>query len=385
MSPAAATPRPIKPSGRAASRRPKMPRGLRKAAVVLLALPEEHAAKVLEHLTPEAVTRVTAAVAALGAVPRIEQQTVIKEFLLHLRSVALGGGGTADRARALIERAFPPDEAAGYLERLHMRPTKGPFAFIADAGPERVLPFLREEHPQTIALVLAASEPDIAATLLTGMPPETQADLMRRVAELEPVHHGAAKAVGAQLRRRIGPAGETHDGARVVRHILRAAGKRGVQLFAELSRDIPELAPSRKTVRGATRARSTSDRTTAQPRPSTRTTARPSPKMSARTSAVSQALVATPVAELIAMLSKDELAGALAKVEPALIARALRAAPPDVHDQLLTGLPKETHGRVARRLQTLGPVRVSEAEEALEQVRHALLAGVAHRSGGGTA
>ncbi|MHC5019178.1 MAG: FliG C-terminal domain-containing protein [Planctomycetota bacterium] len=381
MSPAPA-PSPRK-SKRGAPHRPGMPRGLRKAAVLLLALPEKLGARVLEHLDKEHVKRVTAAVAALGAVPRLEQQAVVKEFLLQLRSVALGGGGSADRARALIERAFPPDEAAAYLERLHMRPSKGPFAFIGEAGVERVLPFLREEHPQTVALVLAASEPEIGAALLTGMPVDEQADLMRRVAELEPVHLGAARAVGAQLRRRIGPPGEKHDGARVVRHILRAAGKRGVQLFAELSREIPDLAPPRKTARGATRAA----RTPARPagaKPSSRTAAAPAkPAMSARTSAVASALAGTPVAELMTMLAKKELAAALSVVEPAVVARALRAAPPDVHDQLLAALPQEYHGRVARRLQTLGPVRVSEAEEALERVRHALLRGVAARTPAG--
>lgn len=361
-------------SSRDSARNParRMPRGLRKAAVLLLSLPEAQAARVLEHLDPDSVTRVTAAVAALGAVPRIEQQQVVGEFLLQLRSVALGGGGTADRARALIERAFPPDEASEYLERLHLRPTKGPFAFIADAGPERVLPFLREEHPQTIALVLAACEPEVAATLLTGMPAQLQPDLLRRVAELEPVHQGAARAVGAQLRRRIGQAGEQHDGARVVRHILRAAGKRGLELFKELSKEIPSLMPSPKPTRSATRTMPATARTSAATKPA----------MSARTSAVAQALAATPVAELMALLSKDELSTALAAVDPARIARALRAAPPDVHDQLLGGLAKDGHGQVARRLQTLGPVRVSEAEEALEQVRHALLAAVARRPGG---
>lgn len=378
MSPSAAKTR---LSSRESARKPatrRMPRGLRKAAVLLLSLPEEQAARVLEHLDPDAVTRVTAAVAALGSVPRIEQQKIVGEFLLQLRSVALGGGGTADRARALIERAFPPEEASEYLERLHLRPTKGPFAFIADAGPERVLPFLQDEHPQTVALVLAACEPETAATLLTGLPAELQPDLLRRVAELEPVHQGAARAVGAQLRRRIGQAGEKHDGARVVRHILRAAGKRGMELFKELSKEIPELMPSRKTPRGATRARTAPGTTGARTKAAPRT-------MSARTSAVTQALAATPVAELMAMLSTEELAAALGGVDSARIARALRAAPPDVHDQLLGGLPKDGHAKVARRLQTLGPVRVSEAEEALEQVRHALLAAVARRTGGAKA
>ena len=43
------------------------------------------------------------------------------------------------------------------------------------------------------------------------------------------------------------------------------------------------------------------------------------------------------------------------------------------------GLPQQSHGRVARRLQTIGPVKVSDAEQALEQVRNAFLKAVAAR------
>ena len=82
-----------------------MTSGLRKAAVLLMSLPQEEAASVLSKLKPKQIEAVSIEIARLDQVAGTEQESVIYEFADANPNSLLGSGGGLDVAKSLVQRA----------------------------------------------------------------------------------------------------------------------------------------------------------------------------------------------------------------------------------------------------------------------------------------
>ncbi len=326
------------PMGRSPALSPSPMRpGLRTAAIVLMALPSELAARVLARLSRPLVDAVTLAVVRLRDVTRDEQARAVSDFAARLRAAAAGGLGGVERARALVQKAFPPEEAARHLERIsRCEPRRNPFEFVVEAGVARVLPFLREENPQTIALICACVGPSSAAEIVLGLPGPLQGEVLRRVAALGGVHPDAAAAASASLERRVStaPPLEVRGGAGAILRIVAAAGPGAEAIRRSLAEADPDLARA-LAVLGPLRPEE-------------------------------------GLAEALLAASPEALARALREVPVPALARALRAAPPDLADRIAGALPAALRDVLRQEAARLGPVRVGEAEEALDAIRRAM-------------
>ncbi len=158
--------------------------GKQKAAIVLVALGTEVAAKILPHLSEADVEELSLEIARLGSVPAELRQQVIKEFyeICLAQNLALEGG--LDHARVLLEQAFGPEKATEILEKLNRALQMLPFDSIKGVHPSQLSTFLQDEHPQTIALVLAYLEPQTAAAVLSSLPPELRPEVAERLATM---------------------------------------------------------------------------------------------------------------------------------------------------------------------------------------------------------
>jgi flagellar motor switch protein FliG len=152
-------------------------RNLRKAAILLASLDAEHAEAVLRQMTPAQAQALRQAVDSLGHIQADEQGQVIEEFFL---------------AKALI----PPVDSAGLeLDTLAAAslslgqpsaPISGQrFEALRHAPPRKLVPFLKREHPQTVALVISHLPAYRAAEILAHLPAGLQADVARRLVDLE--------------------------------------------------------------------------------------------------------------------------------------------------------------------------------------------------------
>src|SRR5439155_16302223 len=122
--------------------------GLRKSAIVLLSLGEQHAAEVLRRLDVDTADHVRAEMQRVGELRQVSLQT---------RQYVLGQFCSAATAPAPADE--DPDTDA---EESSLTASDSPFAALQDAQPQSLLDSIREEHPQTIALVLAHLPPDKA-------------------------------------------------------------------------------------------------------------------------------------------------------------------------------------------------------------------------------
>lgn len=169
--------------------------GRQKAAVLLISLGQDVAAKVYQQLTPEEVEKLTFEIANVHKVALSQRDTVVKEF----RDIAVAKEfittGGIEYARDVLERALGPDEAVRVLSKLTANLQVRPFHFARKADPNQILSFLQDEHPQTMALVLSYLEVSQAALVISSLPHDLQAEVARRIALM----NGTSPDVIAQI------------------------------------------------------------------------------------------------------------------------------------------------------------------------------------------
>ncbi|MFP3906760.1 MAG: flagellar motor switch protein FliG [Acidimicrobiales bacterium] len=177
--------------------------GPQKVAVVLMSMGTERAAKVLRTLREAEVTEIMSEVARMNDVSEDVVEAVLNEFAVTAsarRHFAVGG---VDYAKELLEASVGKGKSEEIFSRLSMSLVSAPFEFLRKADPRLVLGFIRDEHPQTIALVLAYMPPDSAAMVLGGLPEELQRDVSVRVATMDRTSPDIVAAVEGSLERRL--------------------------------------------------------------------------------------------------------------------------------------------------------------------------------------
>lgn len=177
--------------------------GTQKSAVLLMALGTDRAAQVLRQMREDEVTEIMGEVARLGEVTPEVIGEVLQEFestSMARRQVALGG---PDVARQLLEVSLGADRALEIVDRMSTVFVAPPFAAISKVDPKMLLSYLRDEHPQTIALVLAHMPPVSATRVLVGLSESEQRNVAIRIAEMGPVTSEVVSTVEGVLAQRL--------------------------------------------------------------------------------------------------------------------------------------------------------------------------------------
>ncbi len=189
--------------------------GTQKAAVLLLWMGREQAARVLRNLRETEVTQIMAEVARLRSVDQDSVLEVLQEFQLTAEARKQIATGGVDVARELLEDSLGQQKANEIFEQLSLAFVAAPFEFLRRADPRQVLRFLQDEHPQTIALVLAHMGADNASAVLGGLSPVLQADVAHRIAVMDRTSPEIIKSVEANLERRLSSVLQPSDFAEI--------------------------------------------------------------------------------------------------------------------------------------------------------------------------
>ena len=185
--------------------------GPQKSAILLMAMGTEKAASVLRELRESEITEIMAEVARLQDVSPDVVDAVMEEFDLTARARRHLASGGVDVARELLEASVGEEKSNEIFERLSMAFISAPFEFVRRIDPRMVLSFIRDEHPQTIALVLAHMNPDAAAMVLSGLPEDTQRDVAVRVATMDRTSPDIIAAVENALEKRLSSVAQQSD------------------------------------------------------------------------------------------------------------------------------------------------------------------------------
>ncbi len=223
--------------------------GLRKAAILLVAVGEEHAKEILRALPEQDVQRLTEELADLrGITPELSAE-VLEEFweLLETQGFVLQGG--LDYASRLLVETFGKERADDLLMlvRRSQEAAQGNLAKLQRTDPQQLGKLLDAEHPQTIALVLAHLDPKRAALVLDNLSEEHKVVSIQRLAEMRQFSPEMAQKVAHILHRRLETVGDTarksYSGFKAVADLLnRLNAEESKKILETIEEGQPELA-----------------------------------------------------------------------------------------------------------------------------------------------
>lgn len=179
--------------------------GIRKAAILVMALGEDTAATLFKSLREEDVERITQEITRLGEVPAPQLTQVMTEFygLLETEQYVVRGG--PKYALKLLTEAFGDAKAEEMLNQVRQvrERSTGDLAMLQKMEPQQLSKFLENEHPQTVALVLAHLDAKKGSLLLMHLQPGLRVEAVRRLAEMRQFSPEMAQKVALVLHRRM--------------------------------------------------------------------------------------------------------------------------------------------------------------------------------------
>jgi len=160
--------------------------GAERAAVVMLAIGEEASKPLWASFDEDELREVTLAISRLGSVTAEVVEDLLLQFVTNLTSTG-SVVGSMESARRLLQNVLPADQASSILEEIKGPAGKTMWDKLANVN-ERVLSsYLKNEHPQTIAVILTRIKPEHAAKVIAALPDMLGEEVINRMLTLGPV------------------------------------------------------------------------------------------------------------------------------------------------------------------------------------------------------
>jgi flagellar motor switch protein FliG len=177
--------------------------GIEKSAILLLSLDTDTASKIMGKLDHDQIEKISMEIAKTKEVSREIKEQVVEEFYntsLDRRFVEEGG---FDVAKSLLERSVDSGRANQIIGNMKRTLQTTPFHFLRKADAENLLTFIKDEHPQTIAVIMAHMPSSKGSEILSGLSPKVQMEVVRRICKMEQTNQEAIKAVEEGLESRV--------------------------------------------------------------------------------------------------------------------------------------------------------------------------------------
>jgi len=304
--------------------------GIEKAAILLIALGSDLSSQVLKRdfLEPE-IEQLTKEIANMTHVPAETTDAVLTEFmeLKQAREYLLHGGW--DYAREMLEKTLGAQKASDMLNKLSLNLAARPFSALRKTDPKQLVNFIKDEHPQTIALILVHLTPDQAASILASLSPEMQLDIAKRIANIDRFTPEVVKNVEKLLESKLSSMAQqdqaTVGGVQSLVSILNRVGRSAEKVILEgLDKEDPALAD--------------------------------------------EVRMHMFVFEDIKNLSDPFIQRILREVQTKDLALAMKGANEEVHACIYRNMSQRAADMLREEIEFMGPVRLREVEQAQQRI-----------------
>lgn len=301
---------------------------IRKAAIVLMSLPQEEAAAIMNRLDPKVVELVSIEIAKIGRFTSDEQEHAILQFAESNPHALGGSSGGLEVAKSLLEKALGKN-AQSAVENVQHSVEALPFGFLKRVDPQHLLTFINDEHPQTIALILSHLPASYGAQIISGLSQERQLAVIRRIAHMGQTSPEIIKEVESGLENRmaavVSQSFENAGGLPAVAEILNVIGRQNERAILEnMAQDDAELVEEIRRLMF--------------------------------------------VFEDIAKLSDKDIQSILKNVETAQWATALKGCSEELKKKILGNMSQRAAALLLEEMEYLGPIRLSDVETVQQQI-----------------
>jgi len=303
--------------------------GKQKAAILLVSIGIDAASKVLKNLSEKDIETLSIEIANLKDVSSDVVEAVVEDFYQMVQAQQYITEGGLDYAQRILEGALGTQKAYEIIHRVQGALHVSGFKMLKTIDHSRLLNFIQNEHPQTIALILAYLEPYQAAMTLTKLPPNLQSEVAYRMATMEKISpellEEIEKVLETQLESSFGRQLDEAGGTKAVAEILNLAGKSAERkILEDIEQYNPELSQEIKNLMF--------------------------------------------VFEDILLLDDRSIQRVLKEVDSKVLATALKGTSDTVKSKIFSNMSERAAAMIQEEMEFMGPVRVKEVEDAQRQI-----------------
>ncbi len=300
-----------------------------KAAILLIMLGKDHAAKIYRHLSEDEVEQLTLAISSVQHVNSDVKDEVLNEFLDICTAQKFISEGGISYASEVLQHAFGQHKAQSLITKLTSSLKVRPFDFVNKVDSTQVYNFIQNEHPQTIALILSYLDPKLAAQVLSSLPIEKQTTVISGIANMTVAAPEFISEVERILERNISSVNQGAQTAvggvdslvQILNSVDRSTEKTLLGILGESDPDLTEQIRSKMFV--------FEDLTKLDDR---------------------------AIQTVLKQINNDELS------------IALKGATKEVEKKIFSNMSKRLQEVIKETIQFMGPVRVRDVEEAQQKI-----------------
>jgi len=297
--------------------------GAERSAVLLLALGDEHAAKLWQMLDDEEIREISQIMSSLGSV----SASVVEKLLVEFVSQMSGGGslmGSYESTERLISRFLPGEKVSQIMEEIRGPAGRTMWDKLGNVNEAVLANYLKNEYPQTVSVVLSKIKPEHAARVLGALPEEFALEVVQRMLRMESVQKEILEKVEKTLRTEF------------MSNLARTAKRDSHEHMAEIFNNFDRQTESRFITALEERSRDSAERI--------------------------KALMFT--FEDLGKLDPGSIQTLLRHIEKDKLALALKGATDSLRDTFFSNM-SERAGKILREdMEVMGPVRLKDVDEA---------------------
>ena len=173
--------------------------GPERAAVLMLALGEQHGAKIWNLLDDDDLRQLSIVMSTLGNIDSEMVEALLLEFVGRL-SASGALLGNYDATERLLQQYLPPERVGGIMDEIRGPAGRNMWEKLANVQEEVLANYLKNEYPQTVAVVLSKLRPEHSARVLAILPEELSLDVVNRMLKMEAVQKEVLERVEQTLR-----------------------------------------------------------------------------------------------------------------------------------------------------------------------------------------
>lgn len=175
-------------------------RGSRKAALFLLSIGKEEAAKILSHLDEKMIESIIQEMSGIKTISKSEREEVLRQFKEEAENEHLIGGMSV--AKEILAKSVGNEKADELLQKLNKKDIEKDFEFLNGIDPQTLHSLMGQESPQTIAVTLSFLHPKKAAETLKFFSSELQSKIAIKLANTSKTHPDAILEIARVLKKK---------------------------------------------------------------------------------------------------------------------------------------------------------------------------------------
>src|SRR5579863_7358220 len=173
--------------------------GPEKAAILMLSLGEEHAARLFELMDDDEIKEISQTMANLGTVSSNLVERLFVEFA-EMFSQTGSLVGSFDSTERLLSKVLDKDRVDAIMEEIRGPAGRTMWDKLGNVNEQVLANYLKNEYPQTVAVVLSKIKAEHAARVLASLPEDFALECVTRMLRMEPVQREILDKIEETLR-----------------------------------------------------------------------------------------------------------------------------------------------------------------------------------------